>query len=68
MEKFQSQNARYETKSFTKMVTKYLMKFEKEIDRYFLSPRKDGHVRNPFTANAQMLQTETNSRKKLFKL
>ena len=29
IEKFLNQNARYETKSFTELVTEYLMKFEK---------------------------------------
>ena len=35
------------------------MKFEKENDGYFPSLDKDGcaFIRNPFTANAQMLQT-----------
>ena len=35
MEKFLSQNTHYETKSFTELVTKYFMKFEKEIDFIF---------------------------------
>ena len=61
MEKFLSRNAHYETKSFTELVIKYLIKFEKEIDEYFPSLCTDGvaYVRNPFTANAQMLQTGT---------
>ena len=41
IEKFVSQNARYETKSFTQLVTKYLMKLKKEIDGYFPSLCKD---------------------------
>ena len=58
IEKFLSQNARYEIKSFTELVTEYL-KFEKEIYGYLLSLRKDGfaYIRNPFSGNAQMLQT-----------
>ena len=61
IEKFLIQNKRYDTKSFTKLVTKYLMKFEKEIDQYFPSLGKNGFVytRNSFTANAQMLQAGT---------
>ena len=61
MEKFLSQNAHYGTKSFTKMVTEHLVKFEKKINRYFSSQDKDGfaYIRNPFTANAQMLRTGT---------
>ena len=61
IEKFLSQNAHYEAKNFTELVTKYLMKFEKEIDEYFPSLGKDGFActRNPFTANAQMVQTGT---------
>ena len=53
IKKFLSQNAHYETKSFTKLVPKYL-KFEKKIDGYFSSLSKDGfaYIKNPFTANA----------------
>ena len=53
MKKFPSQNARYETKSFTELVTKYLMKVEKEIDKYFPSLGKDrfAFIRNLLTAN-----------------
>ena len=42
IEKFLSQNAHYEAKNFTELVTKYLVKFEKEIDGYFPSLRKNG--------------------------
>ena len=61
MENFQSQSAHYETKSFTKLVTKYLMKFDKVIDGNFQSLGKNGfaYIRNPFSANAQMLQIGT---------
>ena len=61
IEKFLIQNKRYKIKSFTELVTKYLMKSEKEIDEYFPSLGKNGFVysRNSFTANAQMLQTGT---------
>ena len=53
-EKFFIQNAHYETKSFSELVTMYLIKFEKEIDGYFSSLDKDGFafIRNSFTANA----------------
>ena len=72
MEKFLSQNAYCETKSFTESVTKYLMKFEKEIDAYFLNLGKDGFAYRtleiPFTANTQMLQTRTGTHEKLVKL
>ena len=59
-EKFLSQNTRYDTKICTELVTKYLMKFEKEIAGYFPSLDKDefAYIRNPFTANAQMQQNE----------
>ena len=69
MEKFLSQNAHYETKSFTEQVTEYLMKFDKEIDVHFPSLGKGRFVymRNPFTANAQMLQTGTGTQGKLVK-
>ena len=54
MEKCLSQNAHYETKSVTELVTKFLMKFEKAIDGYFASLGKDrlAYIRNLFTANA----------------
>ena len=41
VEKFLSQKARYETKTFTKLFAKYLTKFKKEIGRYFPSPGND---------------------------
>ena len=70
MEKFLSQNTHYETKSFTELVTKYFMKFEKEIDGYFPSLGKDGFafIKTPFTANAQMLQTGTGIQEEMVKL
>ena len=45
------------------------MKFEKEIDGYFLSLGKDGfaYIRNPLTANAQMLQTQIGTQEELVK-
>ena len=46
MEKFLSQKAHCETKGITELATKYLIKFEKEIDRYFPSLDKDGLVKN----------------------
>ena len=54
MEKFLSQNPHFEIKSFTELVTEHLMKFQKEIDSYFLSLDKDelAYIRNPFIANA----------------
>ena len=70
IEKFLSQNARFDTKSFIELVTKYLMKFEMKIDGHFRSLGKEGfeYIRNPFTANDQMLQTETGTQEKLVKL
>ena len=70
MEKFLSQNAYYEIKNFTKLVTEYLIKFEMKIHEYFPSQSKNGfvYIRNPFTANAQMLQTETGTQEEQVKL
>ena len=72
MEKFLSQNARYETKSFTELpnITKYLMKFEKQIHEYFPSLGKDrfAFIRNPLTANVQMLHTGIGTQKEQIKL
>ena len=47
-----------------------LMKFEKKIEGYFASLDKDkfAYIRNPFTANAQMLQTGTGTQEELVKL
>jgi len=55
---FLCQNPHMETKSFSELVTEHLMKFKKEIDGYFPSLGEDefAYLRNPFTANAQMLQ------------
>ena len=51
----------------TELVTKYLMKLDKEIDGYFPSLGKDefAYNRNIFTANARMLQTGTGTQKQL---
>ena len=70
MKKFLSQNAHYENKSFPELVTKYLIKFEKEIDIYFPSPGKDrfAYITNRFTANPQMLQTGAGTQEELVKL
>ena len=70
MKKKISQNAHYETKSFTELVTKYFTKFGKNIDGYFQSLGKNGfaYIKNPFTVNLQVLQTETGTYKKLVKL
>ena len=70
IEKFLNQNARYETKSFTELVTEYLTKFEKEIDGYLLNLGKDGfaYIKNPFSGNAQMLQTGTVFKRNWFNL
>ena len=67
--KFLSQNTRYDIKIFTELVTKYLMKFEKEIAEYFPSLDKDefAYIRNPFTANAQTLQNETGTQEEQVK-
>ena len=46
------------------------MKFEKQIHEYFPSLGKDrfAFIRNPLTANAQMLQTGTSTQKEQIKL
>ena len=46
------------------------MKFKKEICGYFPSLGKDrfAFIRNPFTANDQMLQTGTGTQEELIKL
>ena len=48
------------TKKLIELVTKYLIKFEKEIDGYFSSLRKDGfaYIKNAFSANAQSLHVK----------
>ena len=58
VEKFLSQNPHFGTKTFTKLVTENVVKFEKKIDEYFPSLGKDesAFIQNPFTANAQILQ------------
>ena len=70
MEKFLNQNPQFETKSFTELVIEHLMKFEWEIDKYFPSLGKDefAFIRNPFTANARILQVETGTQEELVKL
>ena len=52
------------------MVTEHLMKLEKEIDGYFPSLGEDevAYFRNPFTANAQTLQTGTGMQEELIEL
>ena len=70
MEKFLNQNPQFDTKSFTELVIEHLMKFEWEIDKYFPSLGKDefAFIRNPFTANAQILQAGTGTQEELVKL
>ena len=59
-----------ETKSFSELVTEHLMKFEKEIDGYFPSLGEDEFacLRNPSTANAQMVQAGTGVQEELVEL
>ena len=70
MEKFLNQNSQFETKSFTELVMGHLVKFEWEIDKYFPSLGKDefAFIRNPFTANARILQAGTGTQEELVKL
>ena len=65
-----SQSAHYETKSFTELATEHLMKFQKEIDVYFSSLFEDdfAYIRNPFTANIQMLQAGAGTQEELVEL
>ena len=58
---FLCQNSQIETTRFSELVTEHLMKLEKEIDGYFPSLGEDevAYLTNPFTANAQTLQTGT---------
>ena len=58
MKIFLNQNPHFETKSFIELVTKHLIKFEREIDEYFPSLGKNefAFIRNPFTANTPILQ------------
>ena len=58
---FLCQNSQIETTRFSELVTEHLMKLEKEIDGYFSSLGEDevAYLRNPFTANAQILQAGT---------
>ena len=45
MKKFLCQNAHYETKSFPELVTKYLIKFEKEIMNILqVQVKMDSHI------------------------
>ena len=70
MERFLNQNPHFETKHFTELVTEHLMKFQKEIYSYYPSLDKDklACFRNPFIANAPMLQTGTGTREELVKV
>ena len=67
---FLCQNPQFETSRFSELVTEYLVKLEKEIDDYFLSLGEDevAYLRNPFTANAQILQAGTDKQEKLIEL
>ena len=67
---FLCQNLQIETTRFSELVTEHLMKLEKEIDGYFPSLGEDevAYLRNPFTANAQTLQTGTDMQEKLIEL
>ena len=70
MKIFLNQNPHFETKSFIELVTKHLIKFEREIDEYFPSLGKNefAFIRNPFTANAPILQVGTGIQEELVKL
>ena len=59
----------FETKTFMELLTEHLMKFEKEVDKYFSSLGKNefANIINPFTANAQILQAGTGTQEKLVK-
>ena len=61
---------KFSAKSFKELITEHLMKFEKEIERYFASLDKDelAYIRNPFIVNAQTLQTETGTQEGLVEL
>ena len=67
---FLCQNPQIETTSFSELVTKHLMKLEKEIDGYFPSLGEDEvvYLRDPFTANAQTLQAGTGMQEELIEL
>ena len=64
---FLCQNPQIETTSFSELVTKHLMKLEKEIDGYFPSLGEDevAYLRDLFTANAQTLQAGTGMQEEL---
>ena len=67
MEKFLSRNLHLEIKSFTELLTKYLMKFKKEFDANLssLGTNEFVYIRNPFIANDKMLQAERGTEEKL---
>jgi len=52
------------------LVTEHLMKFEKEINGCYPSLGEDqfAHLRNPFAANAQMLQAGIGMQQELVEL
>ena len=67
---FLCQNPQIETTRFSELVTKHLMKLEKEIDGDFPSLDEDevACLRNPFIANAQTLQAGTDMQEELIEL
>ena len=70
MKNFLSRNSHFKTKRFTELVTKHLMKFQKEIDGYFLSLGKNefAYIKNPFNSNSQMLLNGKSKQEELVKL
>ena len=64
---FLCQNPQIETTRFSELVIEHLMKLEKEIDGYFPSLGEDevAYLRNPFTANVQILQAGTGMQEEL---
>lgn len=67
---FLDQNPQSKTDNFTELVTEHLMKLEEETDGYFPSLGEDEvvYLRNPFTANAQVLQAGTSMQEELIEL
>ena len=67
---FLCQNPQIETTRFSELVTEHLMKLEKKIYGYFPSLGEDEveYFRNPFTANAQILQAGTGMQEELIEL
>lgn len=67
---FLDQNPQSKTDKFTELVTDHLMKLGEEIGGYFPSIGEDEvvYLRNPFTANVQVLQAGTGMQEELVEL